>query len=1130
MARFVLLLASLLALGSFSEAAWLSQSGLRCVSLCEVRDNDVTLPIQLTNASVCSIDESLSLSCPYCVDGPSLDGICQGRCIDLCDVSAVAASSKHRLHRRFGFFDDIVSKAGDLFSSFTDEIERQLAALSEGVQELIDQVGGIAKATFGQLAEMGEDLLAQLKDVVSLTAQQVVHLIPRLVKFTTSNLQQFLANMDQLMFKRTLKEFGCEKRWTESNAKLIAGKAIDVLGTVGRYAGVDVEFFQEVGEIVYGIAKGDMELVDDLVFKGAVLGFSILTRIPPSTVEGMANKAKVVFGQVSQWDAEDWRSVGNVAEGLLDGDLEALDDSAALNELARTSAGKDLTKITSIATAGVAIIEGLSDGATEEDWQRIAQFAVGIAADKLRSLPDFPAIRLLGKVPGLNLDQLNALFGRAIDLIGDPSQWNRDAWLDIGQAALAMTGDVIRTISMDGLERLGQLTGLDLDKARAVIDRAVELLGNPKDWSVDNWKALGRAAIAVGEAIIKQLPQSSLSIIAQRLDLNITQLTAIVQRVVVLRGEPGQWEASDLSLLGQAAKALSPSLLSGLSTDAFKVVSTVLGFDVTQLQALKTKAEEVYGKITNWDENTWQELKDLGVQFAIDQANALTAPQLRSLGIGAPVFSPSSVQSLRGAVTRVYGQVSDMTSEDWQDLGHLVKSLATGDLETVSEIGLQYLKDALPDYDARGCPLEPTPCTSVVSVPVLDLDFCPEQLQAIGSRLLVLFGETGNWSDITWDKVGNLARGLSPSDFGQLTMRGLDAVANVACLPPSHMECVVKRAAVLFDPEGNAVGARRRRDITASIAQWSGAEIRRLNQSVAGLNPVMLRNISLSTFDDALAVLSQEYRWNRGQLNVLGDLAQERFGKPEDWDSNLIERLGIILAGLKDEVISLIPAKSLKSVDPLAGQALCDQQRLHVLTPDQLKQVAKEFDCPDQEALFTVSQSRSVAAGREHDKSSGLSTGAIVGIAIAVVLAVIILLVAYRYKDSIVTMGNKPAPSQTPYSHTIQNGAYNSAPVPVSQLMADPTLGYNGASNGYSSNPAQAAPQAFQPARPAPVPRPRPNKGGKPPFDWYHIQDPSTGKWYYANKKTNATSWDKPAGWDQYVAQYGTPSFEALEV
>ena len=63
-----------------------------------------------------------------------------------------------------------------------------------------------------------------------------------------------------------------------------------------------------------------------------------------------------------------------------------LDDSAALNELARTTVDKDLGKITSIASAGIAIIEGLRDGATEEDWQRIAQFAVGIAADKLRSV------------------------------------------------------------------------------------------------------------------------------------------------------------------------------------------------------------------------------------------------------------------------------------------------------------------------------------------------------------------------------------------------------------------------------------------------------------------------------------------------------------------------------------------------------------------------------------------------------------------------------------------------------------------------------------------------------------------------------------------------------------------------
>eukprot|EP00730_Choanoeca_flexa_P007870 TRINITY_DN12406_c0_g1_i3.p1 TRINITY_DN12406_c0_g1~~TRINITY_DN12406_c0_g1_i3.p1 ORF type:complete len:120 (+),score=2.46 TRINITY_DN12406_c0_g1_i3:932-1291(+) len=39
-----------------------------------------------------------------------------------------------------------------------------------------------------------------------------------------------------------------------------------------RRAGVDVESFQDVGQIVYSIAKEDIELVFDLVFKGGSVG------------------------------------------------------------------------------------------------------------------------------------------------------------------------------------------------------------------------------------------------------------------------------------------------------------------------------------------------------------------------------------------------------------------------------------------------------------------------------------------------------------------------------------------------------------------------------------------------------------------------------------------------------------------------------------------------------------------------------------------------------------------------------------------------------------------------------------------------------------------------------------------
>jgi hypothetical protein len=51
----------------------------------------------------------------------------------------------------------------------------------------------------------------------------------------------------------------------------------------------------------------------------------------------MANKAKVVFGQVSNWNAADWRSVGNVAQGLLQGDLESVCLNTALFQLPHPS-------------------------------------------------------------------------------------------------------------------------------------------------------------------------------------------------------------------------------------------------------------------------------------------------------------------------------------------------------------------------------------------------------------------------------------------------------------------------------------------------------------------------------------------------------------------------------------------------------------------------------------------------------------------------------------------------------------------------------------------------------------------------------------------------------------------------
>eukprot|EP00730_Choanoeca_flexa_P007873 TRINITY_DN12406_c0_g1_i6.p1 TRINITY_DN12406_c0_g1~~TRINITY_DN12406_c0_g1_i6.p1 ORF type:complete len:277 (+),score=70.09 TRINITY_DN12406_c0_g1_i6:2414-3244(+) len=252
----------------------------------------------------------------------------------------------------------------------------------------------------------------------------------------------------------------------------------------------------------------------------------------------------------------------------------------------------------------------------------------------------------------------------------------------------------------------------------------------------------------------------------------------------------------------------------------------------------------------------------------------------------------------------------------------------------------------------------------------------------------MLFGETSAWNTSTWAEVGVLVRGLTPADFNELTLDGLGHVSKVTCTPMDRMKCVVRRAAVLLG-DGAVVG--RRRSVVDSIAQWLGADVKRLGQVVAGLNPVMLTNLSLAAFEDSLELLSQEYRWNRGQLNVLGDKAVAVFEAPESWSGEVVAKLGVILAGLKDEVIAKIPPGSLVAADELAGQALCEQQQLHVMTPEQLGQVARKFACADQEALFTIAQSRSVEAGRSDPADDGLSAGAIAGIVIGCVLMAAIL-------------------------------------------------------------------------------------------------------------------------------------------
>jgi hypothetical protein len=40
---------------------------------------------------------------------------------------------------------------------------------------------------------------------------------------------------------------------------------------------------------------------------------------------------------------------------------------------------------------------------------------------------------------------------------------------------------------------------------------------------------------------------------------------------------------------------------------------------------------------------------------------------------------------------------------------------------------------------------------------------------------------------------------------------------------------------------------------------------------------------------------------------------------------------------------------------------------------------------------------------------------------------------------------------------------------------------------------------------------------------WEAARDPTSGQTYYINTRSDATQWEKPPHWDEYVALYGEP-------
>eukprot|EP00049_Salpingoeca_infusionum_P017547 m.353385 g.353385 ORF g.353385 m.353385 type:complete len:1058 (-) comp16759_c0_seq1:379-3552(-) len=992
-----------------------SVSGAVCVSTCAVRPTlshpEVAL---LANVTTCVVDPSLSGHfCPVCI-GPKIDGLCQGKCVDFCSPERVAR----------GFFDDVgdffedvaddvtdtfqdaFGDVADFFSDVTDEvinaIQEQFEALPGHIQQLVDGTVAFAEATLADLDQIGQDILGHLKAVADLTITQLRHLSERLVSFTLDNLQGFLNQLPLDLFRETLADFGCERRWQPSQASIFFDKATTAIGSV---TGWDVDHFRELGSLIIGVASGDVSKIDDLVFKSAVLIISGYTGVPPDVVEAFAERAVEVIGVVATWDSSDWRAVGQVAIGLTEGDFEQLRDSEQLNELTRVAVGLDIRQIEAIATTGIRLIGGISSN-DERAWQELATFAAGIAADELYDI-GLVGIEAIGRVPWLELDeaQLTALWNRTTTLLGQPDQWSGDQWAQVGHSALAIGVDAIENLGEEGIEALGKF-GVDTTQASALLGRFVQLAGDPSSWSEEQWKKLGESAIAVTTDMIATLDEKTL-----RAFLNATgrlldpQLRAALDQAKTLHKHPiSDWKASDFEVLGRAVLALSPPEIASIGEQALVYLAKVDITSAEQLVALAQRAEQLFGEIHTWDASTWQELGHLASTVVAQHADILTQDSFEAFASGSiEQWTLASLQTISPRLVSLFGTLDKMTVEDLQRLGPVIKAVTSNDIQRLTDVAIPFLRDALPDFteltqftsitdvaDATlgaQCSRSLPSCSDLSFVSIEAADLCEEQSESIGRRLRELGGEVSQWLEEDFELVGGLVRTLAPADMGQLSLTQLETVIEAGCHRLEVVECIVKGATKLL-ANGNGVGS------------WSFDDLRMLADNVIGMDADALSALSQTTLSEGLSFLGAQTEWNVAQLNTLADQALQFLAEPRKWRKSTVTELGTILAGVPDSNLTDIPASALAGASYQTAAAMCNAQKLHTLTESQLKSLAHatQITCPQEAHLFTSAQSSIVAA--ESTGKSGRGGRIAAGILIPVAIVILIVGVWYYRKNT----------------------------------------------------------------------------------------------------------------------------------
>ncbi|KAJ8398523.1 hypothetical protein AAFF_G00427780 [Aldrovandia affinis] len=468
---------------------------------------------------------------------------------------------------------------------------------------------------------------------------------------------------------------------------------------------------------------------------------------------------------------------------------------------------------------------------------------VHLPVEAIRRLPDSVCSCFLDKMSEANLTTLplssfarSALTDRALACLGkNTSDLSSEDITTLGPLVCELGPSHLSDLGADAhnatLLALAMCLQLNPKHRRSIFQMLRETYGDPSDWSSSTMTSVGSLLLLNDTAVsslsykawlkdalldlLESLPsaqsppapeefriQPDLSLLHKKifyLTTNSSEPSPATRRKrEVASVEPIMLSA--IEELGERNVYWSPDQLAYMSPEVFSngvyILGEVVDFNPQQLEALRNKTIQVWGKVDSLSESQVLQLGCVSQAFSPAELKELNITSLDTLELLSLCgWSHNQIEAVwQGYVNHTGMTVGALGAVEMVGLGQFICGLS---LEEIRELNTDAFREALSNVGRVECPFSTT--------------------QLLKEQAVLVFGQPSNWTEAQVNTVGNIIIGLNntelmslnPSVFAFIIQSAIPRIlpGRLAALLPSQLQALgPDNAAMVNDAQKERLG------------------------------------------------------------------------------------------------------------------------------------------------------------------------------------------------------------------------------------------------------------------------------------------------------------------------------------